>query len=89
MIQLDGICRTFRVGDQDVGALRDVDLRIASGEHVSIMGPSGSGKSTLLNILGVLDRPDAGTYRIEGQDVTGYHTRRPPLEKALENGEKK
>ena len=70
MIQLDGICRTFRVGDQDVGALRDIDLHIASGEHVSIMGPSGSGKSTLLNILGVLDRPDAGTYRIDGQDVT-------------------
>jgi len=70
VIQLDGICRTFRVGDQDVGALRDIDLHIASGEHVSIMGPSGSGKSTLLNILGVLDRPDAGTYRIDGQDVT-------------------
>ena len=70
MIQLDGICRTFRVGDQDVGALRDIDLHIASGEHVSIMGPSGSGKSTLLNILGVLDRPDVGTYRIDGQDVT-------------------
>jgi putative ABC transport system ATP-binding protein len=70
VIELDGISRTFRVGDQDVGALRDVDLRIASGEHVSIMGPSGSGKSTLLNIIGLLDRPDAGTYRIDGRDVT-------------------
>jgi putative ABC transport system ATP-binding protein len=70
VIELDGISRTFRVGDQDVGALRDVDLRIASGEHVSIMGPSGSGKSTLLNILGLLDRPDAGVYRIDGHDVT-------------------
>ena len=70
MIRLERICRTFTVGDQQVGALCDVDLRIAPGEHVSIMGPSGSGKSTLLNILGLLDRPDAGIYRLEGRDVT-------------------
>jgi putative ABC transport system ATP-binding protein len=70
VIELRSIRRTFRVGDQDVGALRDVDLRIAPGEHVSIMGPSGSGKSTLLNILGLLDRPDAGTYLLDGRDVT-------------------
>ena len=70
MIELRGIRRTFVVGDQEVRALRDVDLAIGRGEYVSIMGPSGSGKSTLLNVLGLLDRPDAGTYRLEGRDVT-------------------
>ena len=47
-----------------------LDLRIAAGEYIAVMGPSGSGKSTLLNVLGLLDRPDAGTYRLEGRDVT-------------------
>jgi putative ABC transport system ATP-binding protein len=47
-----------------------VNLRVSPGEYISIMGPSGSGKSTLLNMLGLLDRPDAGTYRLEGRDVT-------------------
>lgn len=70
MIGLRGIRRTFVVGDQEVRALRDVDLEIARGQYVSIMGPSGSGKSTLLNVLGLLDHPDAGTYRLEGRDVT-------------------
>lgn len=70
MIQLRGIRRTFVVGDQEVRALRDVDLAIGRGEYVSIMGPSGSGKSTLLNVIGLLDRPDAGTYLLEGGDVT-------------------
>jgi len=70
VIELTGVCRTFSVGDQEVRALRDVDLAIARGEYVSIMGPSGSGKSTLLNVLGLLDRPDAGVYRLEGRDVT-------------------
>lgn len=70
MIELAGIRRTFHVGDQEVLALRDVDLFIGHGEYVSIMGPSGSGKSTLLNVIGLLDRPDAGTYRLEGRDVT-------------------
>jgi putative ABC transport system ATP-binding protein len=70
VIALTGICRTFVVGDQEVRALRDVDLRIDRGEYVSIMGPSGSGKSTLLNVLGLLDRPDAGTYLLDGRDVT-------------------
>ncbi|MBM4242350.1 MAG: ABC transporter ATP-binding protein [Deltaproteobacteria bacterium] len=70
MIELRGIRRTFVVGDQEVRALRDVDLSIGYGEYVSIMGPSGSGKSTLLNVLGLLDRPDAGSYRLEGHDVT-------------------
>lgn len=71
MIQLNGVHRRFRVGDQTVHALSDISLGIASGEYVSIMGPSGSGKSTLLHIIGLLDRPDAGSYRLDGRDVTG------------------
>ncbi len=70
MIRLSGIVRTFLVGGEAVHALRQVNLEIASGEYVSIMGPSGSGKSTLLNIIGLLDRPDAGTYELEEKNVT-------------------
>ncbi len=70
MIRLTGIHRTFPVGDEEVRALRDLNLSIESGEYVSIMGPSGSGKSTLLNIIGLLDRPSAGVYELRGRDVT-------------------
>ncbi|MDD5329363.1 MAG: ABC transporter ATP-binding protein [Sulfuricella sp.] len=69
-IELCGIERVFHLGDSAVHALRRIDLAIAPGEYVAVMGPSGSGKSTLLNLLGLLDRPDAGTYRLEGRDVT-------------------
>jgi putative ABC transport system ATP-binding protein len=69
VIELQGICRTFEVGGRPVRALQDVDLVIEDGEHLAIMGPSGSGKSTLLNILGCLDRPTAGSYRLDGQEV--------------------
>ena len=70
MIGLEQVERVFEVGDERVYALRRVDLVIQAGEYVSIMGPSGSGKSTLLNILGLLDRPDGGVYRLEGLDTT-------------------
>jgi len=70
MIELDNIHRDFQVGDQTVHALDGVSLTIEAGEYVSIMGPSGSGKSTLLNLLGLLDRPSSGIYRLNGQDVT-------------------
>lgn len=70
MIALDGISRKFEVGGQTVTALSDIRLDIAAGEYVSLMGPSGSGKSTLLNVLGLLDRPTTGTYRLEGREVT-------------------
>ena len=70
MIQLQQVCRHFQVGDQTVHALDQVDLTIESGEFISIMGPSGSGKSTLLNILGLLDRPTQGSYRLNGADVS-------------------
>ena len=70
LIELAGIERIFQLGDSTVHALAALDLRIAAGEYVAVMGPSGSGKSTLLNLLGLLDRPNAGTYRLEGRDVT-------------------
>ena len=70
MIQFEQVSRSFMVGDQEVVALRDVNLNIAAGDYVSIMGPSGSGKSTLLNLIGLLDRPTAGTYRLGGGNVT-------------------
>ena len=70
LIALSGIERVFHLGDSEVHALHQLDLAIAAGEYVAVMGPSGSGKSTLLNLLGLLDRPNAGTYRLEGRDVT-------------------
>jgi len=71
MIRLRGIERVFVVGGEEVHALRAVDLEIRQGEYLSIMGPSGSGKSTLLNVIGLLDRPSAGTYALDERDVTG------------------
>ena len=70
MIRLENIQRVFVVGEESVWALRQVNLQIGDGEYVSIMGPSGSGKSTLLNILGLLDRPNQGTYLLEEMDTT-------------------
>ena len=69
-IELEDIERIFHLGGTAVHALSHVSLSIEAGEYVSVMGPSGSGKSTLLNLLGLLDRPDAGRYRLEGRDVT-------------------
>jgi putative ABC transport system ATP-binding protein len=70
LIELAGIERVFVLGDSEVHALHELDLRIDAGEYVAVMGPSGSGKSTLLNLIGLLDRPTAGTYHLEGRDVT-------------------
>jgi len=70
MIRLQGVERVFRVGEEEVHALRAVDLEIAQGEYLSIMGPSGSGKSSLLNIIGLLDRPSAGHYLLDSREVT-------------------
>ena len=69
LIQVRGLTRTYRAGDVSVQALRGVDLDIAHGEFIAIMGSSGSGKSTLMHLLGCLDRPDAGSYRLEDVDV--------------------
>jgi putative ABC transport system ATP-binding protein len=70
LIALNEIDRTFYLGDSQVHALRKVNLTITPGEYIAVMGPSGSGKSTLLNLIGLLDRPDAGSYQLEGRDVT-------------------
>ena len=70
MIELRNLSRHFQVGEQLVRALDAVAITIADGEYVSIMGPSGSGKSTLLNVIGLLDRPTAGQYLLDGRETT-------------------
>ncbi len=69
MIELKGIRKSYRQGGNEIRALDGVDLSIVRGEFIAIMGPSGSGKSTLLNVLGALDKPDQGSYRLENEDV--------------------
>jgi len=71
VIEIVNVSKTYRMGPVSVEALRDVTLTIRGGEFLAVMGPSGSGKSTLMNILGCLDRPSEGTYRIDGQEVGG------------------
>jgi len=70
MIRAEHLRKFYELGETTVHALDDVSVRIAAGEMVAIRGPSGSGKSTLMNILGCLDRPDAGTYELAGEDVS-------------------
>jgi ABC-type lipoprotein export system ATPase subunit len=70
MIHLEGIARDYATGDATVHALTDVDLRVEASEMLALLGPSGSGKSTLLHLLGCLDRPTRGTYRLLGRDVS-------------------
>ena len=70
LLRLRGIEKRYVIGDQEVRALDGVDLDIDRGEFVAIMGPSGSGKSTLLNIIGCLDTPTAGSYELDGLDVS-------------------
>ncbi len=70
MIELKNITKSYEMGTQVIHALRGVDLTINEGEFVAIMGPSGSGKSTLMNVIGCLDAPTAGTYTLDGVDVS-------------------
>ena len=69
MIQLTDICKVFRTSEVETVALEQVNLEVKEGEFVAVMGPSGCGKSTLLNILGLLDNPTSGSYRLFGQEV--------------------
>jgi putative ABC transport system ATP-binding protein len=69
MIKVQDITKTYWMGDVEVQALRGVSFEVHDGEMVAIMGPSGSGKSTLMNVLGVLDQPTSGSYKIDGEEV--------------------
>lgn len=71
MVSLAGVTRIYGTGHAAVPALRGIDLEVAAGEFVAVMGPSGSGKSTAMNIVGCLDLPTGGTYRFQGVDVAG------------------
>ena len=69
LIEMQGICKEYTIGGQTVRALDRVDFAVKAGEMVAILGPSGSGKSTLMNLLGCLDTPSAGRYRLAGEAV--------------------
>ncbi|MEP5992876.1 ABC transporter ATP-binding protein [Rhodopirellula bahusiensis] len=70
LVELRGVCKSFRKGDETITPLDEVDLDTEAGDFVSLMGPSGTGKSTLLNLVSGIDRPDAGTIRVAGTEVT-------------------
>ncbi|MAW60437.1 MAG: macrolide ABC transporter ATP-binding protein [Planctomycetes bacterium] len=73
MLELQGVGRDYTLGATVVRALDAVDLQLARGESLALLGPSGSGKSTLLQVLGCLDQPSRGSYRLDGVEVSGLH----------------
>jgi putative ABC transport system ATP-binding protein len=70
LVELRGVTKQFRKGDEVITPLKDVDLDIETGEFVSLMGPSGTGKSTLLNVIAGIDRPDRGSIKVDGTELT-------------------
>jgi len=70
IVATENLCKVYNIGSFEVFALRDLDLTVEQGEYMAIMGPSGSGKSTLLNVIGCLDTPSSGTYRLGDEDVS-------------------
>ena len=76
IVELNDITRTYRTGSVAVDALRGIDMEVQDGVFASIMGASGSGKSTLMNILGCLDQPTGGSYRLNGEDVSTFNKNR-------------
>lgn len=76
MIRARGVVKSYKLGAVSIDALRGVDLSVAEGEMMAITGVSGSGKSTLLNLVGGMDRPDAGTIEVDGENISGYSNAR-------------
>ena len=76
LIKLEGITKVYGEGDLSVEALRGVHLEVGVGDYLAVMGPSGSGKSTLMHILGLLDSPTAGSYLLDGEEVSGFSRRK-------------
>ena len=70
LIETKNLTKTYKLGQVEVPALKDIDLKVENGEFISIMGPSGSGKSTLLNLIGCLDTPTSGQYLLDGVEIT-------------------
>lgn len=75
LIRTEKLCKSYKMGKQELPVLFDIDLTIQAGEYVALMGPSGSGKSTLMNILGCLDSPTSGRYFLNGRDVSTLNER--------------